>query len=386
MSQKHLPRRPALPPQFLDPTTPVFFDETHQSWNVFRYADVLRVLTNAEEFSQDYATLIDIHPTYAGLWLSESPRHSDLRAIAAEPFRPQVLARFAPRIRQMADELLDAILASGTGHFELVGELARPLACRVICEILGVDLSNEKRFIAWVDENMATLSLGEMVPQPDLVAFLTQMLQERREHPQNGLVDDLLRAHATSYLVAGQPLSEWDLIGYCWMLLSAGLETTATGMGNILLALAESGTFEELRENRDLIPGAIEEGLRWNTSSPGLPLYAKKDLEIGGQHIAAGQMVTAWMSAANRDPLQFPNPETFDIRRYPNKHLSFGWGRHHCLGMPLAQLELKIALEALLDTLPLPIQRESEREPIYQFGTVTTLREAHFRFPVPASG
>ena len=370
----------ALPARFLDPATPVQFDEQWGSWHVFSYDDVSRTIIDDTCFSADYGPLFDVHPVFAGMWGADDPRHADLRAIAADPFRPRVLAELAPQIRAIADELLDEVLDRQQNTIEVMADLAKPLAFRVICLILDVDISDDRRLMQWQDELHAAQTMGQLPNQPDLVEYLRALLDARRRHPRQSLVDELISAQQRGYQVAGQPLSEWDLLGYMAMLLAAGSETAAAGLGNALVAFVQFDCLQQLHADRPAIATAFEEALRWNPPFPGIRRTVKQAVELGGRPIEAGKFVTAWVSAANRDASRFSQPDRFLMRRSPNRHLSLGWSKHHCLGAPLAQLELRIALEALLDRVPLPLRIDPAKPVEYRFGVVNSPREAHFIF------
>jgi len=379
-----------LAPALLSARTPVHYDQGRQSWQVFSYADVLRVLTSHEEFSQEYldethmqprtAAPAISHPAYAAMWGRDGDAHRDLRGLVREPFSTRTLKLLEQQIRAIADALLDGLLSTGTGEVEFMGAFARAFTNRVICNIMGVDMTYDTQFARWVEEFSAAQVINQVPPQLDLVAFFSQLLEERRHIPGQGLVDALIEAEHAGAQIAGKPLSEQDLQGYLFSLLFAGSETTGTSLGNALLAFVEYGCLEELAADHARLPVAIEESLRWNPSFPAVMLWARKDLSLGGHDVRAGQAVTAWVSAANRDPAKFDDPDSFNSHRQPNPHLSFGWARHLCLGKPLAQLELRVAMEALLERLPLPVELAPDKPVTYRQGIVNALVEAHFRF------
>ena len=380
-AQSSLPMRPA---PFWDSTAQVFFDERLDTWMAFSHADVLRIVTDTSTFSSGYGLTDEArqheHPLNVGMWAADDPRHADLRAAVAEPFRRTVLDWLTGEVHAIATALLDQVVAAGAGTVEIVTALARPLPSRVICRLLGLDLSYAERMSAWLDEVYeVTSTLHRMPEQRDLAEFLQQLVDARRAAPQGGLVDDLIAVQAAGYQVDGKPMTDWDLVGYVAMLLGAGVDTTSAGLGNALLFLTEYGRWEELRADPSLIPNAVEETMRWYPPFPGVRRLVIADTDLGGQRVRAGQWATGWLTAANRDPVQFPNPDTFDIRRRPNRHLSFGYGRHVCLGAALARLELHILLDEAARRLP-GLLRDPDAPIGRREWLIDNLTEAHFTF------
>jgi cytochrome P450 len=201
----------------------------------------------------------------------------------------------------------------------------------------------------------------------------------------DGLVDELIAAQARGYQIEGRPMTDRDLVGYVAMMLSAGVDTTSAGIGNALLFLTEYGHWAELAADPALIPNAVEETLRWYPSFPGVRRLTIADTELGGQRVRPGQWATGWLTAANRDPATFPDPDRFDIRRRPNRQLSFGYGLHLCLGAALARLEMRILLEEATRRLP-GLRRDPDAPIARRYWLLDNLTEAHFTFdPTTAS-
>jgi cytochrome P450 len=178
--------------------------------------------------------------------------------------------------------------------------------------------------------------------------YFAQVLEERRNYPQEDLISGLLAAE-----VDGQRLSERELLGFCALLLVAGNETTANLIGNAILCFAKQPeVVARLHSDPTLIPSALEEALRYFPPFKFANRITKTETIIGNQHIAAHQRLRVWLTSANRDEAQFPDPDRFDIQREPNHHLSFGQGIHFCLGAPLTRLEAKIAVAVMLERFP----------------------------------
>jgi cytochrome P450 len=385
-SPEALPVRPA---EYWDPQTPPGYDQTG-SFNVFGYRDVRRVLTDAEAFSADYgitdADGPDVHPERLGLWMAGGRRHHDLRALIEDPFRRQRLEALGPSIRALADQLLDAAIARDDGRIDIVSDFARPFHLRVTCRILGLDPAHTPMFDRWIMRSAASAAVDAVASEPEETDFWFRLLHERRACPQDGLVDTLVAAQQHGYVVGDRPMTDWDLIGYFAMLLAAGYET-ASAISNAILDADTFGLLKELYTDRTLLPGVIEETLRWYPPFPNSRRWVITDSEIGGQVVKAGPTATptwivGWLTSANRDPARFPNPNRYDPRRSPNPHLTFGRGRRHCLGAPLARLEMTIALQALLKRLP-GLRRDHTQRLERTYGIVDPLVALPCTFDAP---
>jgi cytochrome P450 len=380
---------PARPPEFWDPQTPPGYDDAG-AFNVFGYQDVLRVLTDAKAFSADYgitdADAPDVHPESLGLWMAGGQRHHDLRALVEAPFRRQQLEAFRPGIRTLADKLLDAVVARDDGRIDIVTDFARPFHLRVACLLLGLDPAHTPMFDRWILRSAASAAVDAVAPEPEETDFWFRLLHERRADPQDGLVDTLIAAQQQGYVVGDRPMTDWDLLGYFAMLLAAGYET-ASAISNAILDADTVGLLNQLHADRTLLGGVVEETLRWYPPFPTIRRRVIADTELGAQVVKAGPptaptWVVGWLTAANRDPTRFPNPNRYNPRRSPNPHLSFGHGRRHCLGAPLARLELTIALQALLERLP-GLRRDRVQRLERSYGIVDPLLALPCHFDIP---
>ncbi|MFD4639342.1 cytochrome P450 [Lentzea sp. NPDC058436] len=377
MTAAHLPARPA---KFFDPATEVHFDPELGSWHVFSLADVQRVLSDVECFSSSYGLTDETrplaNPVLSGMWAADGQRHRDLRAAVADPFSPRVMSLLEDRIRAIATELVDGL---DPGGFDVVTALGKPLPTRVVCHLLGLGLSAETRMTEWLEQWYQEAVTTNTVPrQAEMAEFFAAEIERQRAEPGDGLIAELLAVQAAGYLVDGRPMSDWDLVGYCAMLLGAGVDTTAATIPNAVLFLTEFGCWEELGADPSLIPGAIEETMRWYPVFPGPRRQVTRDVTIGGQRMEAGQWVSGWLGAANRDPARYADPDTFDIRRR-TRIMTFGHGPHHCLGAGLARLEKRVLLEEMVRRLPL-LRRETGAPVVRRQWMLDNLETATFRF------
>jgi len=326
---------------------PVFKDERTRLWQIFRYEDVLSILTDYSRFSsQAYE--------FTGGFLANSliakdpPDHRKLRNLVNQAFTPKAVARLSDRITQITQELLDEVRHKG--KMDIVSDIAFPLPAKVIAELLGVPAEDWDIFQRWarVDaSDAASRRESGQSMQEEMFSYFTKLLEERRRSPREDLISSLSVAE-----VDGERLSQPELLSFCTLLLAAGQETTKNLISNAIVCLTDNReSMERLIREPALIPSAIEEILRYLPPVWFLFRQTKTDVELAGQHIPANQVVLAWTASANRDPARFTDPARFEIEREPNRHLAFGHGIHFCVGAPLARLEAKIALPMMLQQL-----------------------------------
>jgi cytochrome P450 len=336
-------------------TEPVSFDPRFASWNVFRYDDVVRILDDHATFSSERPPSPG-QPGLPSIVGMDVPRHRKLRALINQAFTPRTVEQLAPRIAAVAGDLMDAV--AGRGEMDVMQDFAYPLPITIIAELLGIPVEEQATFRRWSETLISgprtdALRGRSQVQERsdnlrDLNAYFQQKLDERRKNPRQDLMSRLLAAE-----VDGEHLGEQELLEFCRLLLIAGYETTAYLVGSAALCLDEHPEVaDQIRADPALLPGAVEEMLRCFPSVGGTMRLTTRDTEIAGTPIAAGQSVIVWIGSANYDEAHFERPEELDIRRSPNRHISFGHGIHFCVGAPLARLEAKIALGLLLERLP----------------------------------
>jgi cytochrome P450 len=322
--------------------SPVYYDAELQSWMVFRYTDVKQVFANWQTFSSKMPHPPEQKDFTQSLNFTDPPKHQSLRSLVAKLFTTRRVEELAPRITQITHDLIDQV--KGQSQIDFMHDLAIPLPVIVIAEILGIPVADQADFKRWSDG----IVMFDPAAIKAMADYFRYLLKERRQHPGTDLISDLLAAHE-----AGEILTAQELVDFCIVLLVGGNETTTNLLGNAILCFNEyPDAFERLKQEPKLLELAIEEVLRYRASVQGIERFSKVETQLGGQTIPAGQRVSVWMGSANRDETQFEHPELFVVDRNPNPHVAFGSGIHFCLGAPLARLEAKIVLGAVLEQFP----------------------------------
>jgi len=350
---------------------PVYWSESIGGWIVTRFDDVVVTFRDVAHFSNEgrlgraveylppeqranfgafenhYATKSLIH--------SDPPDHTRLRSLMNKVFTPRAVEALRPRIQELVEELLDA--APSSGPIDIIRVLASPLPATVIAQIVGAPAQDARLFKTWADDILAFQGMNrpplEMLAKAqrgivNMRAYLTDLIAQRRQQPQDDLLSSLVAVESE-----GERLSSTELVSTCLTLLVAGHETTLSLIGNGLLTLLlYPEQLEQLRQDPSLMPGAIEEMLRFESPVARQPRFVKQDVSLGGQTLRQGQMAFQFLNAANRDEAYFPDPDRFDLRRTNNKHMAFGLGVHFCIGAPLARIEGPIAIGAVLRRMP----------------------------------
>ncbi|MFJ3902954.1 cytochrome P450 [Streptomyces sp. NPDC090025] len=344
------------------PPVRVRFPYGDDAWLVTRYEDVRAVLSDprfslAEAVRRDQPRIGPMPRAGGGLIALDAPRHTQLRVLLAKEFTARRIERLRGHIRQVADGLLDRMLAAGPPA-DLVEDLAFPLPMALICEITGVPEADRPAVRAWAD----TVCSGGVTPESvrrdaqEFFALMHGWIEARRRAPAQDLITVLVRA-----CDEGQ-LTEDELTGLLNELLIGGFVTTTNQIANFFAVLLLPGEGDNggpellaaVQDRPELIPRAVEELLRYVPLLNGLtlPRYASADVELGGILVRAGEPVVVSQAAANHDPEAFPAPGRISLDRSGTPHISFGHGIHYCLGAHLARLELQVTLERVTARLP----------------------------------
>ncbi|MFD0066421.1 cytochrome P450 [Streptomyces sp. NPDC056690] len=339
-----------------------------EAWLVTRYADARQALAdsrlskNPEHHAEDaqgksktgipgersanlMTHLLNIDP----------PDHTRLRRLVSKAFTPRRVAAFAPRVQELADDLIDRF--APRGEADLIHDFAFPLPIYAICDLLGVPREDQDDFRDWAGmmiRHGGGPRGGVARSVKKIRGYLAELIHRKRNDPGDDLISDLIRASDH-----GEHLTENEAAAMCFVLLFAGFETTINLIGNGVYALLgnpeQRARLQESieRGERELLDTGIEELLRYDGPVElATWRFATEPLTIGGQQIATGDPVLVVLAAADRDPARFHEPDTLDLSRRDNQHLGYGHGIHYCLGAPLARLEGTVAIETLLRRLP----------------------------------
>ena len=326
------------------------------AWLATRYADA-RLVLGDPRFSRELAAEHDeprqmpLQRT-TGILSMDPPDHTRLRTLVTKAFTVRRVEQLRPKVRDLAHRLVAEMVAGGQPA-DLVENFALPLPVAVICELLGVPVEDRPRFRVWSDAALSTSRLTaeeSEASREELRDYMRGLIAAHRAEPADDLMTALIEARDMH-----DRLTELELVDQCVGILVAGHETTASQIPNFVYALLERPKqWAALRDDPELIPAAVEELLRFVPLGAGasFPRYAKEDVQVGGTLVRAGEPVLVAVGAANHDALRFEAPGEIRFDRASNQHLGFGHGVHHCLGAPLARVELQEALRALVGELP----------------------------------
>jgi cytochrome P450 len=338
-------------------------------WCITRYDDIVAVMKDWRSFSSETGAtaLEDLDPDQIDARKSmldtDPPKHSSLRAIVNKGFTPRAVAAYEDLLRELTDRILDEALP--LGEFDFIEKVAKQLPIQVLCRILGVPLSDDERLIEWGDKMIGNTDpdMGGLHPASpesaeyrlypfrspyamELFRYGHEIAAIRRDDPKDDLVSKLVTWEDEE----GRRLTEQEFDTMFLLLVVAGNETTRQSIAHGMQAMIERpDVMGQLRDDPALLSTAVDEIMRWASPVIHFRRTATCDVELHGTRIAAGDKVVVWLISGNFDERQFPDPLSFDIRRNPNNHITFGrGGPHFCLGAHLAKLETRILFERLL--------------------------------------
>jgi cytochrome P450 len=350
---------------------PVLWSPAVGGWVLTRYDDVVvtfkdtdrygnagrmtRVLNHLEPSARDQLEPFRRHYQVQGLIHSDPPDHTRIRRLVLKAFTPPAIEAMRPQIQSIVDELLDRM--EPRGRAELIEEFAFALPVTVLAAILGVPRSDAPKFRRWADELLAFQGRNRPAVQTLLTSqamlieareYLAELIAVKRADPDGSVLSQLVAAEAE-----GDKLSMDELLSTTVTFLVAGHETTTSLIGNGVLTLMEHrDQWDAIKDDPALIPKAVEEILRFESPVARQPRLVREDTELGGQRLRKGDVAFQMLGAANRDPAVFEEPDRFDIRREPNRHIAFGLGPHFCIGAPLSRAEGQIAFASLVRRMP----------------------------------
>jgi len=345
---------------------PVYFDERNGIWGIARY-DHLKEVSNRRDV---FSSAGGIRPGNGPLPMMidmDDPAHVRRRKLVNKGFTPRRVRDQEDTIRQVCDEIIDAVCERGECDF--VTDLAAPLPMVMIGDALGVAPEDRHQLLEWSDGMLSGLTGEEAGLVAAAEAFVgyteyaDKVIADRRGCPQDDLMSVLVHAE-----VDGDRLDHDSLIYESLLILIGGDETTRHVLsGGAYQLLVDRSRWEALRADPSLMGTTVEEMLRWVSPIKNMARTAVRDVELGGQTIHEGEKLLLLYPSANRDESVFDEPFTFDLRRQPNEHVAFGFGAHFCLGNSLARLELRVMFEQLLARLPdIELADPDQAEPAYR--------------------
>jgi cytochrome P450 PksS len=346
------------------PVFPVTVIRKQRAWLVTRYDDAIDVLRDDGRFVKDRqramsAAQLKKAPRLPSMFKAlersllglDGKDHSRLKALVHQAFTPRTVERMREQTQAVTDEALDR--AERAGNIDLIADFALPVPLTIIGRILGVPDGDHPRFSRWMSAFTAIgTSRFPLFHVPSIlrfIAYLKGLVKARRARPEDDLISALVKAQE-----GDERLTDDEVLAMVFLLLSAGHETTVNLIGSGALALIEHpDQLDRLRREPGLIKPAVEELLRYVVPAEmATERYAVADTTVAGTVIPRGEMVLAVIASANRDAKHFDRPDTLDIGRENNRHLSFGQGLHYCLGAPLSRMEGQIALGSLIERAP----------------------------------
>jgi cytochrome P450 family 130 len=328
-------------------TRPVHHDEGRGFWALSRFADVLAAARDPETFS---SWVVEADALLPQLNFLDGPQHHDLRALVSLAFTPRRVAELEPLVTAIVDDLFHQFASNGGG--DLVADFSGPLASRVVGSLIGIPESRLEEFRHWTDQLSTLGQTGEVGRLRSVAGAIYELfgdlLVTRRADP----TDDLMSALVTAS-IDGRALTQDEILGFCFLLVSGGNDTTTHLIATGAVLLTENPeTRATLAGDPTKLPAAIEEMLRLEPPAQLHSRTTTRSVEVQSVTIPARSRVLLLWGSANRDEREFTNPDAFDLERTNTRHLGFGFGPHFCLGASLARLEARVAFAGLLARWP----------------------------------
>jgi cytochrome P450 len=341
---------------------PLYYNEKFDFFALSRFDDVEDCLKNPRDYSSAKGSILeliksDFEIPPGSIIFEDPPGHTLHRGLLSRVFTPRRMLAIEPKVREFCAQTLDPLV--GAGGFDFITDIGAHMPMRVIGMLLGIPEQDQQALKDQIDAGLRLDDGGEM-PGTDQIQFAQDSSQVfadyidwRVDHPSDDIMTELLQAEYEDLDGERRHLSRDEVLNYIQLVAAAGNETTTRLIGWTGKVLAEHpDQRRELAEDRDLVPGAIEEVLRYEAPSPVQARYVMTDVEHYGQTVPAGSAILLINGSANRDDRRFEKGDTFDIHRQIDHHLSFGYGIHFCLGASLARLEGRVALDEVLQRFP----------------------------------
>jgi cytochrome P450 len=341
--------------------SPVYVNEHYGFWALFRYDDVTQAHKDWQSFSSTYgvdlATLTGERQVPESIIMMDPPKHDRLRALVTRVFTPRAVSALEPMVREVICGYFDEV--TERDEFDVVADVSGPFPVEIISRMLGVPAGDRQQIRHWLDIGL-TREPGNMSPTPEgdqamiqMGAYFWQLVQDKRAHPGDDMLSRLTAVEVDRGDGQVTKLDDVEIAGFASLLGGAGAETVTKLVGNAAVLFDRNpGEWQKVLDDREAIPGAVEEILRYYPPSQYQGRFSVRDAEYSGTTVPSGHPVLLVTGSATRDERQYDEPDRFDIDRPQSLALGFGYGIHSCLGAALARMESRIAIEELADRFP----------------------------------
>lgn len=339
---------------------PLYRNERHDFFALSRFEDVLAAHLDPETFISGQGTVLEMMgkiPQPPPMIFTDPPEHTRLRKLVSRAFSPRRIAALEPRIRGLCKEYLDPQV--GSGGFDYVEDFGAILPVMVISSLLGIPEEDQHQVRLWTDAMLHREEGETGVPdsvrqvQAELFGYFARYAEERRKRPRDDMMTDLIQAEIPLEHGGTRKLSEVEILVFVGLLSAAGNETVARLLGWVAILLARNpGERQKLLADASLVPGAVDELLRYEAPSPVQARQVARDTTLHGEVVPQGSTLLLLTASAGRDEREYPDADRFDVTRRFERHVSLGYGVHFCLGASLARMEGRMAIEETLARFP----------------------------------